>query len=127
MPKAVQAILPVRDWWLETARERVRKEDRSLEQLGYDLAKWITGKRRFDHGQLSRFKRGEIGATLELVIALCNEYDLPQPIFFPRTHAEAGELNGVARKYDDGPRTSSAQRLADVLHIDRPVTKRRAG
>ena len=126
MPKAVQAILPIREWWLEAARERISKEERSLDQLGYDLAKWVPQKRRFDHGQLSRFKNGEIGATLELVIALCSEYDLIPPIFSPRSLAEATELNAVARKYDPASRTS-AQRLADVLHIERPVAKRRAG
>jgi hypothetical protein len=131
VPKGVQAIVPVREWWLDTARELIRNDERSLQRLGEDLARWIPGKRRFDHGQLSRFKEGKVGATFELIIALCEEYEaLAQPIFFARSPAEAIELSGVARKYDPPKDKGGAAhgRLADIISFEgRAAQKRRAG
>ena len=132
MPKPSQAIIPVREWWLTTARDLIAKDGRTLTRLGEDLARHIPGKRKFEHAQLSRFKNGDVGATFELVIALCEEFEaLSQPIFFARSHAEAVELSGVARKYDP-PRervaTSEARppsRLAEIVSIESRQGKRR--
>lgn len=120
--------IPVREWWLILARQLLEADTRGLIQLGKDLQKHVGRAEPFSHSVISRFKRGEIGATLELAQALTIEFaDLPAPVLFPESNEEALALMHTASRYRsgrgvviDGPR-----REAPIVELPKP--KKKAG
>jgi hypothetical protein len=137
VPKPEQAILPVFSWWLEDARELVRTETRSLDDLGAALVKHIKpiwpDRKPFDHATLSNFKLGKKGATLELIIALCSEYPgLLPPVFFPRSRPESIEMQKVRDKRTPKPEPiviglpPPRPPLAEIVKLPKPSKPKRA-
>lgn len=93
-------MIPIVEWWLDRARDYIRRDERNLEELGKALARHIPGKSKFDHGQLSRFKNGQVGATWELMVAICMEWDLLPPVIVTRSENEANDMHRVSKKYN---------------------------
>jgi hypothetical protein len=95
--------IPVGTWWLNLARGLIESDERDLTRLGEDLAKRVGRADPFSHSQLSRFRSGKIGATLELAEALCAEFTrLPRPVFFPQSYEEAVHHSSVVDRYARG-------------------------
>lgn len=71
---------------------------------------------------LSRFVNAKIPATIELVEAICLEFRLPMPIFFPRSLVEALAMTVVKEKYD-GHQPEIKDEPAPIASIDRGARK----
>jgi hypothetical protein len=114
--------IPVGQWWLALARRLVETDPRDLTTLGKDLAKRIHRTEPFSHSLLSRFAKGETGATDELAAALCTEYTrLPPAVFFPKSYEEAVHLQTVAERYP----TSAREHAAEAPIVPMPEKPRR--
>lgn len=121
--------IPAEQWWLDLARELLeedKRRGRNLTQLGVDLAKGIGRATPFHHTQLSRFKTGDIGATMELADALVREFvDLPCAYLIPKSREESLALMHTASRYRTG-NAPPASTNAAVVPFEKSKTSRKA-
>lgn len=115
--------IPVRPWWRLLAAADITRDERGLVELGRDLAKRIKRPRPFDHGTLSNVVHGKQDPTIDLIEAICEEFRLPPPVFFPRTVKEAMAMFDLKTAYDDIVERQGEAELVDIETVRRGPRK----
>lgn len=100
------------DWWIDEAIVLSSTDPRKLGGVSKKLREKSGAKGGFSKTMLSRVIRREAKITLEFTEAVCKLYDLPEPIFLPRSKEEALVLAREASKYpDEDPARDAAHRV----------------
>lgn len=115
--------IDVPPWWLELLNSIVHAQitagATSLTKLGADLAEVAGRGRKWDHGSVGRFLRGET-LTRQMAEAFPRVVPIPGFVFRAHSLAEALELQAVAERYvaqGQARLTLMNQRLADTDHV----------
>jgi hypothetical protein len=110
-PRRRAPAVPLPVWWLTEVRRRVATSERSLVELGIELARATGRTERWSHATISRFLSND-QPTSELADAFQRYFDLPPYVVYPRDAREAQALQFVVagRPGDAMPETSRKER-----------------
>lgn len=93
-PKERASTLPIPDWWLLMARERIHTQGLTQAELGIRLAKAIGRAEPFAHTTVGRFLKGAVLGD-DMALAFEREFAMPPPIFIPEDAQEALDMQHV--------------------------------
>jgi broad specificity phosphatase PhoE len=91
--------IPAAKWWVDEAIALIAKHKGGLAEAGKALARAGERKTAYSKTTMSRIVSGDMKITVELADAVCRLYDMPSPVFFPRSREEALDLARTAARY----------------------------
>jgi hypothetical protein len=95
-------------WWLRLARRELANRG-SYEKLSSQLAALVRRKKPWHHATLSRFATNDpsMKPSQEFAVALSLYFEIPSPIYIPRSLAEARAMQAIALlSREKAPRTA---------------------
>lgn len=122
-----QAIA-VPQWWMDEARGRAAAYRGRTVQLGIDLARAVNRAEPFSHSAISKFLDAK-QVTSKLVDAFVAMFDLPHPVYYPRSMDEARLIQRALGGAHVEPRPPPEIEDAKLAELDRAAKAldRRAG